>query len=177
MTTTPTTFSARKSGLDTDFRAENRHRTERGAAIVELPFAVVAICILSLGFLALGQLFLDQQHLTAASRAAARYATKAEPDPTVSPASSARRPSSAQVQTFAANAASPLPAGSVTVTLSPGDNALGRPGDQVTVTVGHAETGGAYGLIASVVNGLGSLIGMKPSPAPTLHASTTAVYE
>src|SRR5260370_17065473 len=85
-----------------------RRRDERGASIVEAPFAIIAITFFAIGVVAFAQIMLSYQHLTGATRAAARYAAKNDYDPTKSPASAARRPGSVDVSSFATTAASPL---------------------------------------------------------------------
>ena len=147
-----------------------RTDSERGAALIELTVAFVALSLVALCFLGLTQLFFDYQHLAAASRATARYATKADVDP----ATGRRRPTTAEVQAFALQSAGPLAAANVAVALST-DNQAGRPGDEVAVTLTSPETGGAYAVIAGLVHHLHRL-GLPAAP-PTLHATTVAVYE
>ena len=147
----------------------NRHE-ESGAALIELLMAFVALSLVALCFLGLTQLFFDYQHLSAASRATARYATKADVDP----ATGRRRPTTAYVQAFALQSASPLDTTKVAAALS-ADNQAGRPGDELAVTLTYPETGGAYGVIAGLIHHLHRL-GL-PTPPPTLHATTVAAYE
>lgn len=148
-------------------------RDQRGTALVELPAAFVAIAVLALCITALGQLLLEYHHLTGAARAAARYATKADYDPTRVPATSSRRPSSGEVVAYARDAASPLPAADVAVSLASDDVA----GDGLQVEVSHRPSGGAYELVTSTANGLLRLVGAGPLPDVTLRATSTAIYE
>jgi hypothetical protein len=150
-----------------------RRHDERGSALVELPLAFVAISILALCITALGQLLLEYHHLTGAARAAARFATKSDYDPTVSPPSASRRPSADRVTAYAVDAASPLPADEVGVTLAADDVA----GPGITVEVRHHVNGGAYGLVTTTANGLLGLLGAGPLPDVTLRATSTAIYE
>lgn len=151
-------------------------KDESGAAFVELPIAFIALTYLALTIVALGQVLLEYQHLAGAARAAARYATRSEYDPARSPATAARRPATGEVLTFAQAAADPLPAGSVSGSLS-ADNLAGRAGDEVTVTLTHTVGGGAYALVTNTVNALGGLIGLPALPTVNLHSTATAVYE
>lgn len=150
-----------------------RGNGEEGAAFVELPIVFVAITVFALCFVALGQVFVEYHHVSGAARAAARYATKSDYDPAQSPLSSSRRPSSAQVTSFAQEAAAPLPPGEVGVTLTP-DTAAGN---GLTVEVTHTVDSGAYGLVTDTANRLLSVIGAGPLPDLTLHADATAIYE
>lgn len=138
-------------------------RDQRGAALVELPPAFVAVAVFALCITALGQLLLEYHHLTGAARAAARYATKSDP----------RHPPAEQVTAFAADAAEPVPADEVVVVLTPDDVA----GTGVTVEVRHRPNGGAYGLVNTTANGLLGLLGVGPLPDVTLRATSTAIYE
>ena len=147
-----------------------KRRDENGAALIELLMAFVALSLVALCFLGLTQLFFDYQHLSAASRATARYATKADVDP----ATARRRPSTSEVQAFAVQSAGPLDTRRIAAALS-ADNQAGRPGDELAVTLSYPETGGAYGVIAGLIHHLHRL-GL-PTPPPTLHATTVAVYE
>jgi Flp pilus assembly protein TadG len=147
-----------------------RRNREQGAALVELPLVVIAFTVLALCFTALGQLFLDYHHLSGVARAAARYATKADYDPTQAP--STRRPGDAAVKAFAAQAASPLPASEIAVALTP-DTAAGN---GVDVVVTHPETSGAFGLLTGSANRVLGLLGAR-LPTLTLSAHATAIYE
>jgi Flp pilus assembly protein TadG len=146
------------------------HRDE-GAALVELPVVFVAFCLFALAFTAVGQMWIEYHHLTGAARAAARYATKSDYDPTTG--SSSRRPSPDQVAAFAKQAASPLPAGEVHVTLTP-DTAAG---DGVDIHVEHTVDSPAYRAVTGLFNGVLGLVGRKPIPPLTMHADATAIYE
>lgn len=172
-TPTPTTTRSRSRELRIPLAAGPKTSGEEGAAFVELPLAFVAVCIFALCFTALGQMFIEYHHVSGAARAAARYATKSDYDPATSPLSSSRRPSSNDVTAFAQQAASPLPASEVNVTLTPDTVA----GNGVTVEVTHTVDGGAYGLVTDTANRLLDLIGADPLPGLTVHADATAIYE
>lgn len=148
-------------------------RTDDGAALVELPLAFIALAAFALCITALGQLFLEYHHLSGAARAAARYATKSDYDPSASPSSSSRHPATGSVVAFAQQAAAPLPAAEVDVVLTP-DTAAGN---GVDVEVSHTAGNGAFGLVTGTANGLLRLIGAGPLPGITLHAHATAIYE
>ena len=151
-------------------------RGEEGASMVELPLAFIAVTLLALTVVAMGQVLLDYQHLAGAARASARYATRSEYDPSRSPATSSRRPTTSEVVTFAKESADPLPADGVVGQLS-ADNLSGRAGDEVTVTLEYQVSGGAFGFVTNTVNALGGLIGLPDLPTVTLHSAATGVYE
>lgn len=157
--------------MTTTLRARTR-RDETGTAMVELPLAFVVLTALALTITALGQLFLDYHHVTGAARAAARYATKSDYDPTVAPSTS-RRPTEDEVKAFAAQSAQPLTASKLTVGLAP-DTAAG---EGLTVDIRYAESGGAYGLITDTAKHLFNLIGLDLNPNVSIHATATALYE
>jgi Flp pilus assembly protein TadG len=151
-------------------RAIRLHRRgDAGAAFVELPFVFIAFLLFALCFTALAQLFLDYHHLSGAARAAARYATKADYDPA---APAPPKPSAADVQAFASQAASPLAVGSGDVQVNP-DTAAGN---GVDVVVTHTEGGGAYGLVTGTVNSVLGLFGTR-LPSITLSAHAIAINE
>ena len=155
-------------------RSRDRVTSENdsGAALVELPLVFIAFCAFALCFCALGQLFLEYHHLSGAARAAARYATKSDYDPSASPLTSSRRPTDGAVIAFAQSAAAPLPAAEVDVVLTP-DTAAGN---GVDVEVSHAAGSGAYGLVTATANSVLGLVGLSLPPI-TLHAHATAIYE
>jgi Flp pilus assembly protein TadG len=148
------------------------NRRDEGAALVELSFVFVVLCIFALCFTALGQLFIEYHHVSGAARAAARYATKADYDPTRVPASSSRRPTAEEVAAFARQAAAPLPAAEIGVALAP-DSAAGN---GLNVRVTHTAQGGAYGLVTGMANAFLGFVGAELPPV-TLHADATAIYE
>jgi Flp pilus assembly protein TadG len=150
-------------------RIRRTRGNDQGAAFVELPFVFIAFLLLALCFTALAQLFLDYHHLSGAARAAARYATKADYDP-ATPAPP--KPSAAEVEAFAAQAASPLGVGSGDVQINPDTVA----GNGVDVVVTHTEAGGAYGLVTGTVNRVLALFGTR-LPSITLSAHATAINE
>jgi len=175
-------FSSRSVAVSATERDENggegraSGRGEEGASMVELPLAFIAVTLLALTVVAMGQVLLDYQHLAGAARASARYATRSEYDPSRSPASSSRRPTTSEVVSFAKESADPLPADGVVGQLS-ADNLSGRAGDEVTVTLEYEVSGGAFGFVTNTVNALGGLIGLPDLPTVTLHSAATGVYE
>ena len=156
----------------TETRVRRVRRDDNGTALVELPLAFVVLTALALTITALGQLFLDYHHVTGAARAAARYATKSDYDPTAAPSSS-RRPSPDEVVAFATQSAAPLTASKLSVGLAPDTQA----GDGLTVDIRYAESGGAYGLITTTARRLFNLIGLDIDPNVSIHATATALYE
>src|SRR5437764_4995701 len=81
---------------------------EQGVSIVEAPFVLIVIAFLAIGVLGFVQLFMQYQHLTSAARSAARFATKADYDPTSPTPSWNARPDSPAVVAYADNAAREL---------------------------------------------------------------------
>ena len=162
-------------------RLRRARRNERGVSVVETPIIVIVIALFSLGVVAFAQIMLSYQHLTGATRAAVRYAAKNDYDPTKSPATSARRPSTADVSGFATSDASPLTLASVGVTNTGGtDNSAGNVGQSVNVSASADVNDGAYQLASSLVNGLASLLpgGHQVLPYPyRIHSEAVALYE
>ena len=163
-----------------------RGRSERGASIVEAPFAIITIVFFAIGVVAFAQIMLSYQHLTGATRAAARYAAKNDYDPTKSPASAARRPGSVDVSTFATTDAGPLTLTKVEVwvngAVAPNptpDNTAGTIGQPVRVLAEADVNDGAYHLATGLVNGLASLFGgTQVLPYPyRIHSEAVALYE
>lgn len=146
---------------------------DEGAAIVELPLVFIAFCVFALCFTALGQMFLDYHHISGAARAAARYATKSDYDPTNTVDPSSRRPSDDAVRAFAVNTASPLTVNPTDVQLVP-DTAAGN---GVDVVVTYTENSGAFAFITGTANGVLSLIGAGHLSPVTIKAHATAIYE
>ena len=152
-------------------------RDQRGTAMVELAIVLMGLLPFVLVTLACAELLLDYHHVAAASRAAARYATRSEVDP----ATGTRRPTTAQVAAFGSSAAAPLSGVSVSLTNGSGtavDNLSGRPGDEVTVQIDGDSTNPGWSLVSGFVDNVASVFGLKPLP-PSVHlrSSTTAVYE
>ena len=157
-------------------------RDERGASIVEAPFAIIAIVFFAIGVVAFAQIMLSYQHLTGATRAAARFAAKNDYDPTKSPASAARRPGSVDVSTFATTDANPLTLTKVDVYVNgvtTTDNTAGTVGQPVRVRAEADVNDGAYHLATGLVNGLASFFGgTQVLPYPyRIHSEAVALYE
>ena len=150
-----------------------RAKNDVGAALVELPMTFIAIGLFALCLTAIGQVMLEYHHVSGASRAAARYATKSDYDPMRSPASTSRRPEVVEVVAFGKQAADPLPAAEVAVDVTPDDIA----GAGVTVTVSHVVDGAAYDLVTSTANAFLRVLTLDPLPPVTVRASSTAIYE
>ena len=148
--------------------------------MVEAPFAILVVIFLAMGAVAFAQIMLSYQHLTGSTRAAARFAAKNDYDPTLSPASANRRPSSAEVTSFASLDANPLNLAVIGVTNDGGtDNASGNVGQAVRVSASADVNDGAYRLVTDLVNGLGSLFGASQVlPYPyRIHSEAVALYE
>jgi len=164
-----------------------RFSGQRGASVVEAPFVLIVIAFFALGVLAFVQIFIQYQHMTSATRAAARYAAKADYDPSQATPKWSTRPSSGDVVAFAQKAAPEFKNGQYTVwvcdaqettcTASP-DNA-GTPAQHVHVK-GTAEiTDGPYTLISGLVDGLAGFFGGGDAIPKhiTIHSEAVAAYE
>ena len=151
----------------------SHRRTDRGAAIVELPLVFVAVSIFVLCVTALGQVLLDYHHVSGAARAGARYATKSDFDPTRAPVSATRRPSDAEVVEFTRRAAAPIAPEQIDVEVAP-DPIVGR---GAVVAASHTVSGGPYDLVTGTANALLDLLTLGPLPPVTVRATSTAVYE
>jgi len=137
--------------------------------------------------LAFVQIFIQYQHLTSATRAAARYATKADYDPTGSPPRWGTRPSTQNVKDFAQNSGSEFKSLTVDVnvcqtddtTCPSTDNATGTPAQHVHVKATATITDGPYNLISGLVDGLGGFFGGGDAIPRniTIHSEAVAAYE
>src|SRR4051812_47866618 len=78
---------------------------ERAASVVEAPIVLITIAFFALGVLGFVQIFTQYQHLTSATRAAARYATKADYDPSQATPKWSTRPAGADVVAYAEKSA------------------------------------------------------------------------
>jgi len=171
-----------------------RFSGERGASVVEAPIVLVFIAFFALGVLGFVQIMISYQHLTSATRSAARYAAKADYDPTVPNPTWGTRPDSAHVEDFARKAAPEFPDNptqfpvEVSVCPNPSDdsscsptinNSAGTPAELVHVK-GTTEIGaGPYQLVAGLVNGLGSFFGADDviPDAVKIRSEAVAAYE
>lgn len=172
-----------------------RFRGEHGVSVVEAPFVLIVIAFLAIGVLGFVQMFTAYQHLTSASRAAARYATKLDYDPTV-PSPTFNRPDRQHVIDFAKSAAPEFdpvkddlqvgvlvcnPDNDVNDTgCDPAtDNNAAQPGQHVHVSVRATVSNGPYTLIAGLVDGLGDFFGGGDVLPKTvhLHSEAVAAYE
>ena len=178
-----------------------RFSGEHGVSVVEAPLVLIVIAFLAMGVLGFVQLFTSYQHLTSASRSAARYAGKLDYDPTV-PNPTFNRPDTPHVVTFAQKAAPEFDDSSnppvnqmsidVQVCTDPAnddgvhdgkctsaDNATGQPGQHVHVRTSAQVSDGPYTLISGLVDGLAGFFGGgDPLPKTVhLHSEAVAAYE
>ena len=164
-----------------------RFSGQRGASVVEAPIVLIVIAFFALGVLGFVQIFTQYQHLTSAARAAARYAAKADYDPSQATPKWGTRPLAGDVQAYATKASPEFKNGSWTVwvcnsdetgcTASP-DNS-GTPAQHVHVK-GTAEiTDGPYTLISGLVDGLSGFFGGGDAIPKhiTIHSEAVAAYE
>ena len=162
-----------------------RFSGQGGVSVVEAPIVLIVIAFIALGVLAFVQVFRSYQHLTSASRAAARYASKADYDPSRPNPSWTTRPSSDDVKGYAVSAAPELTASDWVVSVCQNDDKTctandnnGAPGQHVHVKGTTTVNDGAYTLISGLANGVGSFFGGKVLPdAITLRSEAVAAYE
>ena len=167
-----------------------RFSGQRGASVVEAPFVLIVIAFFALGVLAFVQIFIQYQHLTSATRAAARYAAKADYDPSANPPVWGTRPKTADVVAFAQKSGSEFsnlgvdvqvcnPDDKGDVTCPSTENGTGSPAQHVHVK-GTAEiTDGPYTLISGLVDGLAGFFGGGDAIPKhiTIHSEAVAAYE
>jgi hypothetical protein len=115
---------------------------------------------------------MDFRHLAGASRSAARFAAGSV---------EGRHPTNGEVAAHAASVGRPLAVDPASVTVAnsagvPTNNAVGRPGSAVTVSLTATLSPGFYGALSSVFNTLGSVVGVKPLRPVELHSSASATY-
>src|SRR5437763_3025859 len=163
---------------------------ERGVSVVEAPFVLIVIAFFALGVLGFVQLFIQYQHLTSATRAAARYATKADYDPSAKPPVWGTRPKTGDVVAFAQKSGSEFsnmgvglqvcnPDDKGDLTCPSADNTTATPAQHVHVK-GTAEiTDGPYTLISGLVDGLAGFFGGGDAIPKhiTIHSEAVAAYE
>ena len=176
-------------------RSARRLRGDEGGAMVEAPLVLIVVAFLALGVLAFVEVMRDYQHLTSATRAAARYASKSEYDPTLNVPSAAQRPDTQHVYDMANQDAAQLtPPANLTFSLqvcTPGvtlnvapnctgnQNNAGQIGQMVTVRGSYTITNGAYNLVSGLSNGLAGFFGggdVLPKNF-TIHSEAAASYE
>ena len=165
---------------------------EQGVSIVEAPFVLIVIAFLAIGVLGFVQLFMQYQHLSSAARSAARFATKADYDPTSSNPSWNARPGSPAVVDYAKNAAPELASNkdwraTIEVCNDPAhdagcsgaDNATAQPGWHAHVSTSAEVSEGPYTLIAGLADGLADFVGGGDVLPKTvhLHSEAVAAYE
>jgi hypothetical protein len=163
-----------------------RFSGERGGSIVEAPIVLIVIAFFALGVLGFVQIFIQYQHLTSATRAAARYAAKADYDPSANPPVWGTRPDPQHVKDFAASSGSDLSHLGVDVsscdineTSCTPDSTAGTPGDHVHVKGTAQITDGPYVLISGLVDGLAGFFGGGDAIPKniTIHSEAVAAYE
>jgi Tfp pilus assembly protein PilV len=168
---------------------------EQGVSVVEAPFVLIVIAFLAIGVLGFVQIFMQYQHLTSAARSAARYATKADYDPTKTNPSWNARPFSDDVKTYAATAAPELSTdpkhawnADIQVCTDPANDAgcdpainnnTAQPGWHAHVSTSAKVSEGPYTLIAGLVDGLADFFGGGDVLPKTvhLHSEAVAAYE
>ena len=166
-----------------------RFSGQRGASVVEAPIVLIVIAFFALGVLGFVQIFTQYQHLTSATRAAARYAAKADYDPSQTTPKWNTRPAGPDVVAYAQKAAPEFNnTGTFTVwfcdanetncTDPAASNNAGTPAQHVHVK-GTAELkDGPYPLISGLVDGLSSFFGGDAIPRHvTIHSEAVAAYE
>jgi hypothetical protein len=143
----------------------SRLRDQRGSAIVEVPFAVCIILLLTMGVTTLVQVTWTHLALSSGVRATERYATHVDYDPVAGGA--ARRRSTDAVKEWAAAVAAEahVTPDDVTVVGHHEPSGIEAPldqlvaGDEVTITVTKTVTNPLYRLGASVTNAVSHVVG------------------
>jgi Flp pilus assembly protein TadG len=166
-----------------------RFSGQDGVSVVEAPFVLIVLAFLALGVLAFVQIFVSYQHLTSATRSAARYATKADYDPSQATPHYTTRPSKDEVVAFAQNAAPEFKAPNQSTwqvsacqtddTTCTVDSNAGTPAERVHVSGKAVLDDGPYTLISGLVDGLGQFFGggdILPRKV-TIHSEAVAAYE
>ena len=163
-----------------------RGRDQRGAAMVEAPFAIIVILAIGMGAFWVGNIVTRFHQLEDAAHAGARYGSRAY----AAPDTGARRRTVAQITNFTATAADPLTNVTVAVKCGTDPNALTAcpnpevmpPGTylEVTASAPVAASDPVIGLGRSVNGVLGVLLPGDPNPFPesiTATESSVAVIE
>src|SRR5688572_15664614 len=138
-----------------------RVRDERGLALVEAPICIAVVLLLMMGVVTLTQVVWTHLDLAEAARDTARYAARVEYDPSVTPLSSRRHRTAAEVKAWAVSVASEagVTLADVTVTTSNGQPLESlRAGDQVTVTIRKTVSNPLYLTAAGITNAVGGLL-------------------
>ena len=165
---------------------------ERGVSVVEAPIVLLVIAFFALGVLGFVQIFIQYQHLTSATRSAARYAAKADYDPSATPPVWGTRPDSDHVKSYAAKAAPEFDANHSNWTVQvcnpddKGDQTCPSPENQTASPAQHVHvrgeahiTDGPYTLISGLVDGLSGFFGGGDAipRTITIHSEAVAAYE
>ena len=150
-----------------------RFHDDRGAAMVELPFAIGIILLIAMGVLTITQVAWAHLDLSNTVRDAARYGTRTEYDPSATTITSARHRTADEIAQFAARAGSES---GVTyepckvldpdvdeavcgdITVSPASLTGVGYGDHVTVTIAKTVNNPLYQTAASITNTAGSIL-------------------
>lgn len=174
-------------------------RDQSGAAMVEAALVLPVIAFIALGIIAFAQVLFAYQHLTGATRTAARYATKLDYDPTRQPNTADQRPKTWEVQSVTAGAVDQAPDRPMTCNVPEGgsncpdvsvavyrnnaqvstENFDGQPGDRVRLSATTDIDKGPYRMVAGLVNSFAGFFGGGPvlDPSLRLHSRAIAVYE
>jgi Flp pilus assembly protein TadG len=180
-------LSAAEGGTTSGRRPMNRKRFsgQRGVSVVEAPIVLIVIAFFALGVLGFVQIFIQYQHLTSASRSAARYATKADYDPSQTTPKWGTRPSKDDVIAFAQKSGSEFKSLDVQVQVCEHDETgcvdgnAGTPAQHVHVRTTATINDGPYTLISGLVDGLSSFFGGGDAIPKnvTIHSEAVAAYE
>ena len=162
-------------------------RADDGVAAVEMALVFTLFMLLAFGALPLYSMMRGQQKVTKAASSAARYAASVDANGTRPAGGGAisRRPTAAEVQTFARNAVSDtgltvvtqICPGDVDALCAPGNPSSAKSGDGVRVTV---STPVDLSVLGSIANAVGSLVGsgsIAPQGVVTMSSTATGREE
>jgi Tfp pilus assembly protein PilV len=169
-------------------RRAQRFSGQNGVSVVEAPLVLIVIAFVALGALAFVQIFISYQHLSSATRSAARYASKADYDPSQANPKWNTRPNTTDVQAYAQKAAPEFDPSKTTwnvavcqtddTTCPSAANETGTPAEHVHVKGTATLDDGPYTLISGLVNGLSSFFGGDAIPPKIkIHSEAVAAYE
>ena len=167
-----------------------RLRDDRGAALVEAPFAIAIVLLISMGVLTITQVAWNHLDLANSVRDVSRYASRAEWDPSATTVSSARYRTVGEIKEFATRAGSEsgvigddvvvtVVRDGVKVTPAPSDFVL-QLGDRVTVQITNTVSNPLYQTAASISN---AVTGIFPighvfdEDGVDIHASSSTFVE
>jgi Flp pilus assembly protein TadG len=160
----------------------NLRRDERGAALVEAPFAIVILLVFGMGAFWIGNVVTRYHELEDAVHAGSRYGSRAF----AAPDTGARRRTAAQITAFTTSAAEPLTTVNVSVKCGTDPNALSAcpnpevmpPGTYLEVSASApVATNDPVLALGRSINGLlSTIVPGSPRPFPqTITASESSV--